>query len=81
MGYDRGDRFPFDFLNQMQFHLIQITVVIPFGSENRRENCHHDHISFNVKGNRNIVFSVYPTMHLYAWLLDEKYINYKISDM
>ena len=40
MGYDHGDSFIFD--------LVQ----------NRKENCHHDHIPFNVKGNRNIVFSV-----------------------
>ena len=49
MGYDRGDSFPFDFLNQMEFHLVQ----------NRKENCHYDRIPFNVKGNGNIVFSVY----------------------
>ena len=36
-------------LNQMDFHLVQ----------NRKENCYHDHIPFNVKGNGNIVFSVY----------------------
>ena len=47
MGYDRGDSFPFDF-EQMEFHLVQ----------NRKENCHHDHIPFNVKGNGNIVFSL-----------------------
>ena len=35
----------------MEFHLVQ----------NRKENCHRDHISFNVKGNGNIVFSVYKT--------------------
>ena len=35
-------------LNKMNFHLVQ----------NRKENCHHDHIPFNVKGNGNIVFSV-----------------------
>ena len=49
MGYDRGDSFPFDFGPN----------GIPFGSVNRKENCHHDHIPFNVKGNGNIVFSVY----------------------
>ena len=50
MGYDRGDSYPFDFLNQMGFHLVQ----------NRNENCcHYDHIPFNPKGNGNIVFSVY----------------------
>ena len=31
----------------MEFHLVQ----------NRKENCHHDHIPLNVKG--NIVFSVW----------------------
>jgi len=35
-------------LNQMEFHLVQ----------NRKENCHHDHIPFNVKGKGNIVFSI-----------------------
>ena len=29
----------------------------PFGLENLKENCHHDHIPFNVKGNGNKVFS------------------------
>ena len=48
MGYDRGDSFPFDFEPN----------GIPFGSENRKENCHHDHIPFNVKGKGDIVFSV-----------------------
>ena len=48
MGYDRGDRFPFD----------SEPNGIPFGSKNRRANCHYDHIPFNVKGNGNIVFSV-----------------------
>ena len=32
MGYDRGDSFPFDFEPN----------AIPFGSENGKENCHHD---------------------------------------
>ena len=37
-------------LNQMEFHLVQ----------NRKENCHHDHIkiAFNVEENGNLVFSV-----------------------
>ena len=46
MGYDCGDSFPVDFEPN----------GIPFGSENRQENCHHDHIPFNVKGKGNIVF-------------------------
>ena len=49
MGYDRSDSFPFDFEPN----------GIPFGSENRKENCHHDHILFNAKGNGSIVFSVF----------------------
>ena len=48
MGYDRDDSFPFDFEPN----------GIPFGSEIQKENCHHDHIPFNMKGNENIVFSV-----------------------
>ena len=39
---------PLSILNQMDSHLVQ----------NRKENCHHDHIPFNFKGNRIIVFSV-----------------------
>ena len=37
-------------LNRMKFYLFQ----------NRKENCHHDHIPLNLTGNGNIVFSVYP---------------------
>ena len=36
-------------LNQMEIYLIQ----------NRIENCHHDHIPFNMKEKGNIVFSEY----------------------
>ena len=36
-------------LNQMEIHLVQ----------NRKENCHHDHIPFNLKGNWILVFSVW----------------------
>ena len=53
MEYDHGgDSFPFDFeLNE--FHFVQI----------QKENCHQDHIPFNVKGIGSIVFSV---QHKYA---------------
>ena len=44
MGYDRGDSFPVDFEPN----------GITFGSRNRKENCHPDHIPFNLKRNRNI---------------------------
>ena len=41
-----------------------------FSFQNRKENCHHDHIPFNVTGNGNIVLSVqYPTsQHLPHYL-------------
>ena len=41
-----GDCFPIDFEPNR----------IPFGSKNRKENCHQDHIPFNVKENENISF-------------------------
>ena len=50
MGYDRGDSSPFNFEPN----------EIPFGS-NRKENCAHDHIPFNVKGNGNIVYQCKKT--------------------
>ena len=40
MGYDRDDSFSFDF-EPNGFPLVQ----------NQKENCHHDHIPFNLKGN------------------------------
>ena len=40
--------------NQLEFHLVQ----------NRKEHSHHDYIPFNVKGNRNLVFSVNVKEHL-----------------
>ena len=51
MRYDRGDSFPYDFLNQIELNLVQ----------NQKENCHHDHIPFSVKANGNIVFPVCPS--------------------
>ena len=65
MEYDRSDSFPFAFepngipfgskskgnllkiLNEMELYLFQ----------NQKENCHHDHISFNLKVNRDLFFS------------------------
>ena len=50
MGYNYGDGFPFDLLNQMEFHLVQkiegktVTTII-----------YH---SILMKGNGNILFSV-----------------------
>ena len=38
----------------MELHLVQ----------NRKENCHHDHIPINLKGNGNIVFSVHDARAL-----------------
>ena len=50
MGYDRGDSFSFDFEAN----------GFPFGLEKIKKNCHHDHIPFNLKGNKMRVFSVDP---------------------
>ena len=62
MGYDRGDSFPFDFKPN----------GLPFGSNNRKENCHHDHIPFDVKGNGNIVFSL--QLHSFDAVNDEVFL-------
>ena len=45
MGYNHGDNFPFDFE--------------PNGISIWRKNRQHDYIPFTVKGNGNIVLSVY----------------------
>ena len=42
-------------LNQMEIHLVQ----------NRKQNCHHDQIQFNLKGNRILVFSVHASRGSY----------------
>ena len=42
----------FSILNQMEFNLVQ----------NRKENCHHDHTPFNVKGIGSTVFSVWKVL-------------------
>ena len=49
MGYDRGDSFPFNFEPN----------GIPIGSKSKGKLSPHDHIQFNVKGNGNMIFSVY----------------------
>ena len=49
MEYDRGDSFSIDFEPN----------GLPFCSENWKENCHHNHIPFNSKGNGILLFSVY----------------------
>ena len=57
MGYDRGDSVSDDYFNQMEFNLFQ----------NQKENCHHDHIPFNIKRIGNIVFSVCVKLNI--WFL------------
>ena len=63
MGYDRGDSFPFDFEPNGD----------PFGSKFKRKlsprsDIHID-IPFNVKGNGNIIFSVYTPSPCVMYLL------------
>ena len=48
----------FSILNQMEFHFVQKI-------ENRRENCHHDHISFNMKGKQSP--RSYPIQYKRKW--------------
>ena len=55
MGSDRGDSFRFNF---------EPPNGILFGSENRKENCHHNHIPLNVKGIGNKVFSVFTIINI-----------------
>ena len=62
-------------LNQMDFHLVQ----------NRKENCHRDHIPFNVKGIGSIVFSVYVIDRVIDQCMDnasmDKRIRYKTDEL
>ena len=46
-------------LNQIDFHLVQ----------NQKQNCHHDHIPFNLKGNGILVFSVYNAEKVHPKIL------------
>ena len=53
--------------NQMELHLVQ----------NRKKNCHHDHILFKLKGIGNIAFSVFreetrSTYTIYSIAAQEK---------
>ena len=49
MEYDRGDSFPIDFEPN----------GTPFGSKSKGKLSPRNHIQFNVKGNGNMIFSVY----------------------
>ena len=58
-------------LSQMEFHLVQ----------NRKENSHHDHIPFILKGNGNIKYiflgvlffplGIMPAALEYTWLISQ----------
>ena len=62
----------FSILNQMEFHLVQ----------NRKENCHHDHIPFNLKGNRIRVSSVQcRTEFHYSCSLTSKQLVFQHKDL
>ena len=63
MGYGPGDSFPFDFKPNGNPYMVR----------NRKENCRHDHISLNLKGNGRLVFSVQgikvkhtPKVHIFS---------------
>ena len=69
MGYDRGG----------SFHLNFEPNGVPFGSENRKENCHHGHIPFNAKGNGNIVFSMHCQPSIHNWLALKSHMKSVLS--
>ena len=48
MEYDRGDSFKLCFEPNIEFYSVQ----------DRKENCHRDHIPFNLKGNGNLFLRV-----------------------
>ena len=56
-------------LNQIELHLVQ----------NRKENCHHDHIPFNLKGNGNIVFSVNISSLHWTFMQPGIKLHYKVT--
>ena len=57
MGYDRGDSFPFNFERKIE--------------RKTDRNCRHDHIPFNLKGNKkNSFLSVEHTTVLMTGALD-----------
>ena len=51
-------------LNQIEFNLVH----------NRKGNCHHDLIPFNVKGIGSIVFSVYMDIYV-SHIVDNNYFH------
>ena len=55
-------RFCFRFWTKWNFIWLKIeskiVSALSYPIQNRKENCHHDHIPFNLKGIGNIVFSV-----------------------
>ena len=53
--YSNSFQIEWDTIVGTVFLSILNTNGIPFGSENRKENCPHDHTPFNVKGNTSFV--------------------------
>ena len=61
--------------------MIVVTVFEQNGNSIWFKNCHHDHIPFTVKGNGNIVFSVYrPTSNGLLIALFPPLISYWINN-
>ena len=46
-------------LNQIKFHLVQ----------NEKENCHNDHIQFNIKEKKSVILSVRKTNICELWVV------------
>ena len=68
MRYDRGDSFPLDF-EQNGF---------PFGSEIRKENCHHNNIPFNLKMKWNTSFLSVACFHEVKYFT-KKLLNFTLQ--
>ena len=65
-------QFPFKLNGIWSWVTVFLSIYQSKGKLNFRnsfwkENCHHDHIPFNLKGKRNIVFSVQEHNHMSDW--------------
>ena len=61
-----------------EWDMIVVTVFEPNGISIRFKNRHHDHIPFTVKGNGNIVSTLYWYLHTcYTYYVKKFYILYR----
>ena len=58
-------------LNRMEFHLVQ----------NQKKTCHHDRVPFDLKGNGNIVFSVFCCSFFFLWNFQTSFFRSSLVDV